>query len=223
MLTAAACSADDLPPADVRKIYAEGKNMELIGSKTYKNLAKAFAGECMAQNRYKYIEYGARQKGYKNIASVIDEIVYQEFNHARMFYSFIQAASNDTICNIDITSGYPFRQKWELADNLAFAAEDEHDEAERIYPEYADIAEDEGFSDIAGLFGNVAAVELRHNELFTRLHELLAGGRLYKADEPTVWRCADCGYEAEGKSAFKVCPLCQAKQGSVVIPGIKTI
>ena len=194
--------------------------MELIKSKTYENLAKAFAGECMAQNRYKYIEYGARQKGYKNIAQVLDPVVYQEFNHARMFYSFIQTASEKTIDNIDIASGYPFRMKWDLADNLLFAAEDERDEAERIYPEYARIAEKEGFADIAGLFNNIAAVEHRHSELFTRLHARLANNTLYKANEPVVWKCADCGYEYVGKTAFKTCPLCQAKQGSIMLEGI---
>lgn len=191
--------------------------MELIKSKTYKNLAKAFAGECMAQNRYKFAEYGARQKGYKNIASIIDEVVYQEFNHARMFYSFIQSASDKTIDDIDIASGYPFRQKWDLADNLLLSAEDETDEAERIYPEYARTAEEEGFADIAGLFRNVAAVESRHAALFTDLHERLATNTLYRSDSPVIWKCADCGYEAESKTAFKICPLCQAKQGSIEI------
>lgn len=193
--------------------------MELISSKTYKNLAKAFAGECMAQNRYKYIEYGARLKGYKNIASIIDEVVYQEFNHARMFYSFIQSATDETIDNIDIASGYPFRQKWDLTNNLIFAAEDERNEAQRIYPEYAATARREGFDDIAGLFDNVAAVEQRHFELFNRLGEQLGSGKLYKATEPVVWKCSDCGYEYTSKTAFKICPLCQAKQGSIKIDG----
>ena len=194
--------------------------MELKNSKTFDHLARAFAGECMARTRYEFAEYGARKAGYDNIAAIIDEIAYQEFNHARMFYSFIQTASEKTIDNIDIASGYPFRMKWDLADNLLFAAEDERDEAERIYPEYARIAEKEGFADIAGLFNNIAAVEHRHSELFTRLHARLANNTLYKANEPVVWKCADCGYEYVGKTAFKTCPLCQAKQGSIMLEGI---
>ena len=111
--------------------------MELEKSKTILNLAKAFAGECMARARYEYIEYGARQQGYTALAEVVDKIAYNEFNHSRMFYSFIQSAGNRTIDNIDVQSGYPFREKWDLTENLRLAAEDELDEAEKVYPLYA--------------------------------------------------------------------------------------
>ncbi len=191
--------------------------MELIKSKTFKNLAKAYAGECMAQARYKFIEYGARMNGYKNIASLVDEVVYQEFNHSRMFYSFIQTASDKEIANIDISSGYPFKEKWDLLENLRIAAEDEKNEAEKIYPEYARVAEEEGFKDIAGLFRNIIQVENCHKMLFTQLYTQMKNGTLYKKDKPVKWKCGDCGYEATSKTAFKTCPLCQAKQGSIML------
>ena len=132
--------------------------MELEKSKTILNLAKAFAGECMARARYEYIEYGARQQGYTALAEVVDKIAYNEFNHSRMFYSFIQSAGNRTIDNIDVQSGYPFREKWDLTENLRLAAEDELDEAEKVYPLYAETARKEGFSDVAGLFENIIEV-----------------------------------------------------------------
>ena len=84
--------------------------MNLKDSKTFKNLARAYAGECQAKTRYEFIEYGARINGYKNIADIIDEIVYQEFNHARMFYTFIQKGSDTLLDNIEINAGYPFRE-----------------------------------------------------------------------------------------------------------------
>lgn len=191
--------------------------MKLIESKTYHNLAKAYAGECMARTRYEFIEYGARKEGYKNIAELIDAVVYQEFNHARMLYTFIETADDGIINNIDISSGYPFKEKWNLLENLRLAAEDEGIEAERIYPEYASIAEKEGFKDIAGLFRNLIQVENCHKLLFTQLYEQMKNGTLYKKPAVVKWKCNDCGYEAEGKTAFTTCPLCQAKQGSILL------
>ena len=105
--------------------------MKLTGTKTLTNLARAYASECQARTRYEFIEYGARYNGYKNIADIIDEIVYQEFNHARMFYTFIQQGNKgETINNIDIEAGFPFREKWDLEQNLKLAGIDEEKEAE---------------------------------------------------------------------------------------------
>ena len=152
--------------------------MELKNSKTFDHLARAFAGECMARTRYEFAEYGARKAGYDNIAAIIDEIAYQEFNHARMFYTALQSASDGPLPNIDICAGYPFSQRWDLTENLSASAEDEKAEGSEIYPEYARVAEEEGFKDIAGLFRNVAAVELRHERIFRRLLGDLKSGRI---------------------------------------------
>lgn len=191
--------------------------MKLKESKTYLNLAKAYAGECMARTRYEFIEYGARKEGYKNIADLIDTIAYQEFNHARMMYTFLQTAEDKQIDNIDVCSGYPFREKWNLLDNLRLAAQDEANEADLIYPEYAKIAEKEGFPDIAGLFKNLIQIENCHKMMFTQLYEQMRDNKLYKKDKPVKWKCADCGYEFTGKEAFADCPVCHAKQGSIML------
>lgn len=189
--------------------------MELIKSKTYFNLAKAFAGECMARTRYEYIEYGARQQGYKALAAEIDKLAYNEFNHARMFYSFIQSASPKTIDNIDISSGYPFREKWDLVENLRLASLDEESEGNSIYPAFAKTAREEGFKDIAALFDNVATVEKKHARILKDLYEQFSTDTQYCKKKSVVWECPACGYQAEGKEAFDTCPLCQEKQGSV--------
>ena len=144
------------------------KKMKLKDSQTYQNLAKAFAGECQARVRYEFIEYGARQQGYKRLADVIDKIVYNEFNHARMFYTKIQDADDKIIENIDICSGYPFKEKWDLEENLRLASEDEEKET-ILYPEFAKTAEEEGFLDIANLFNNIARIENCHMLLFKDL------------------------------------------------------
>ncbi len=191
--------------------------MELLKSKTYENLAKAYAGECQARTRYEFIEYGARNEGFVAMANLIDKVAFNEFNHARMFYSFIQSATKHEIEDIIIDSGYPFKQKWNLLDNLKFAANDEKNEAERIYPEFERIAREEGFTDIANLFKNVISVEKCHKMLFEQLYTQLKDGTLYSKKEAVKWKCGDCGYEATGKTAFEVCPLCGAKQGRVLL------
>ena len=188
--------------------------MKLKESRTYENLARSYASECQARTRYEFIEYGARYNDYKNIADIIDEIAYQEFNHARMFYTFIQDGEDEQIDNIEIVAGFPFREKWDLCDNLRLAAEDEANEA-NIYAEFAQTAREEGFPEIAQLFEDVLQVEIYHKEIFTELYNQFKNKTLYKKEEPVTWICGDCGYMATGTEPWDECPLCKAKRGSV--------
>ena len=147
----------------------------------------------------------------------MEKVVYNEVNHARMFYTFIQQSEEKQVENIDIASGYPFKEKWDLQANLRIAAEDEMDEATRIYPEYAKTAREEGFTEIAKLYEDIIQVETCHQKLFSQLYEQMKSGTMYKKKEKVKWKCADCGYEATAKEAWQECPLCKAKQGSVMI------
>lgn len=191
--------------------------MKLQDSKTYQNLARAYAGECQARTRYEFIEYGARMQGYTCLAEIVDKVVYNEFNHARMFYTYLQQGSKKQIDNIEICAGYPFKEKWDLTDNLKLAADDEKSEAEKIYPEFAKIAREEGFEDVAKLFDMVIEVEKSHQELFEELHKQMKNGSLYKKKVKVTWKCSGCGYTETGKEAWEECPLCRAKQGAVVL------
>lgn len=191
--------------------------MQLKDSKTYLNLAKSYAGECQAQVRYKFIEYGARMEGYTCLAELVDKVVYNEFNHARMFYTELQKASSEQINNIEVCAGYPFKQKWDLQENLRLASEDEHEEYTKIYPEFKKIALEEGFEDIARLYDMIIQVESCHYKMFNDLYTQMKSGTLYKKEKPVLWKCAGCGYEATSKSAWEVCPLCKAKQGFVML------
>ncbi|MEG1581722.1 MAG: ferritin family protein [Clostridia bacterium] len=191
--------------------------MQLKDSKTYDNLAKSFAGESQAHIRYKFIEYGARKEGFSQLAMLIDKIVYNEFNHARMFYTFIQKADKKEITNINITGGYPFKEKWNLEENLKLAAEDEKNEATKIYPSFMKTAREEGFEDIAKLYEDIIQVETCHSKLLTDLYNQFSTKTLYKKEKAVKWKCADCGYEATAKEAWTECPLCKALQGSVML------
>ena len=187
--------------------------MELKKSKTLINLARAYAAECQARTRYEFIEYGARMNDYKNIADIMDEIAFQEFNHARMFYTFIQKADKSVIENIDISAGYPFKEKWDLQENLKLGAEDEVTDAQ-AYDEFALTAREEGFEDIAKLFEQVKNVEVYHKQIFLELYDQMKNGTLYSKDKEVVWICADCGYMQKSKDCWDECPLCKAKRGS---------
>ncbi|MEG1536243.1 MAG: rubrerythrin family protein [Clostridia bacterium] len=187
--------------------------MKLKDSTTYTNLARAFAGECQARTRYKFMVYGAEREGYGAIALLIKEVIKNEFNHARMLYTFIETATDKTIDTINIEASYPFKEKWNLLDNLRFSVEDEANEAEKIYPEFAKIARKEGFEDIAGLFDNLVQVETCHSKLFQQIYTQLRDGTIYKKPNQVKWKCVDCGYEETGTTAWTECPLCQAKQG----------
>lgn len=186
--------------------------MELKNSKTYLNLARAFASECQARTRYEFVEYGFRYNGYEAIAQIIDTIAYQEFNHARMLYTFLQDASKQQINNIDIEAGFPFKEKWDLENNLKLLAEDENDEAKK-YAEFAEIAKSEGFADVANLFSMIGKVEVNHRDLFNEIYNQYKTKSLYKKTKNEVWICPNCGYVSEGKEAWQKCPLCEAEQG----------
>ena len=190
--------------------------MKLLESKTFRNLARAYAGETQASTRYKFIEYGARNEGLNALAEIIDKIAYNEFNHGRMFYTYIQGASDKTIDNVEIAAGFPFREKWNLAENLRLAAEDEeHDR--NLYKEFEKTAREEGFEEIANLFNMTASVEDCHKKLFLDLYNQLSSDSLYKKPKSTNWKCSGCGYEAESKEAWDECPLCKASQGFVML------
>ena len=191
--------------------------MKLKESKTFLNLAKSFAGECQAMTRYRFLEYGLRKEGYKCLAEIVDNVAYNEFTHARMFYTKIQSADNAVTDNIDICSGYPFKQKWDITENLRLAAEDETNETERIYAEYEATAREEGFGDIAELYKNIRQVENCHRLLFEDLYNQMKHGTLYSKSVKQKWKCSACGYEEENREAFAVCPLCGEKQGSVML------
>ena len=188
--------------------------MKLQDSKTYQNLARAYVGETQAYVRYKFIEYGARNQGYNALAEVVDKIVYNEFNHARLLYTLIQQSSKEQIDNIDITAGYPFKEKWDLTDNFKLAAED-HETEIKMYKSFEKTARSEGFANIANTFKMLADVEKQHKKTFEDLHNQLKNDTLYKKEKSTTWRCSGCGYESSSKEAWKECPLCKAAQGFV--------
>lgn len=193
--------------------------MKLKDSQTYLNLARAYAGECSARSRYEFCEYGFRYNGYEAIATLIDRIAYQEFNHARMLYMKIQDSEMKQVDNIDVCASLPFKEKWDLLTNLKLLSEDELYEA-KAYEEFAKVAHEEGFKEIAHLFEMIREVEIRHAKVFEELFKQMKDKKLYKKAKEVAWVCPACGYVSFDKEAWEECPLCQAKQGycEVILP-----
>jgi rubrerythrin len=149
----------------------------------------------------------------KTLADAIRTIAKNETLHATQFFNKMieKTGSRD---NVEFDAGYPFHAGT-LEEGLKFAAMDEHNEMDHIYPEFALIAEKEGFQDIAALYKMIAEVEGQHKIVFQYLHDGVRNGTLYKSESPILWICSECGYMHVANEAWKICPLCKAEQGYV--------
>ncbi len=182
-------------------------------TETFKNLARSFAGECQAGMRYQMIAKLAMKEKLKTLSDAIRVIAKNETLHATQFFNkIIEKGGNRD--NIEFDAGYPFHLGT-LAEGLKFAAVDERNETDEIYPAFAVTAEKEGFEDIAALYRMVAEVEAQHKIVFEYLHNAVRSGTLYKSESPILWICSECGHMHVATEAWKICPLCKAEQGYV--------
>ena len=176
--------------------------MSIKGTQTEQNLLKAFAGESQARNRYTYFASKARKDGFEQIASFFEETAAQEKEHAKLFFKFLEGGM------VEITASFPAGIIGSTAENLLAAAEGEHEEWAKAYPEFAQIAEDEGFKDIATVFRLVATVEAEHEKRYRKLLENIEKGQVFARDTEVDWQCRNCGYVHHGKHALDSCPAC---------------
>lgn len=186
--------------------------MQFTETQTYQNLARGFAGESQAGMRYQIAARKAGQDGWKILADNIRSIAKNETNHARTFFEFMLKNGGERD-NVAIEAGYPFHGE-DLTESLRLAAHDEKEEVE-IYSGFAEIAEKEGFPDIAKRFELIAQIEHNHHIVFDYLYHALKEGTLYKNETPMLWICSECGYMHTATEAWKVCPVCHQPQGYV--------
>lgn len=182
----------------------------LKGTKTAINLMKAFAGESQACRRYHYFASKAKKDKYIQIANIFSETEANESEHAKRFYKFLnEDLAEETI---EITAAFPVHLGDTLS-NLKASFEGETEEWKELYPEFAKIAKEEGFDDIAVAFTEIAEAEERHARRFKKLAENMENDRLFKRDEVVLWKCNNCGYIHEGTEAPSACPACLHPQG----------
>ncbi len=174
----------------------------LKGSKTEQNLLKAFAGESQARMRYDYFAKQAKKEGLEQISAIFMETALNEKEHAKRFFKFLEGGA------VEITATYPAGIIGTTMENLKASAEGENEEWTELYPEFARIAEEEGFKAVAVAFKMIAKVEKAHEERYMKLYNNLDSGHVFERDGNIVWKCRNCGYLHEGKNAPKMCPAC---------------
>lgn len=171
---------------------------ELKGTKTEANLMAAFASESQARNKYTFFAEKAKNDNFIEIAKAFDEIADNERAHAEIWYKLLSAGIGQTL------------------ENLYSARDSEHYEWEKLYPEFAKTAREEGFEEIAVLFDRVAQIEVEHEKRFESLAKEIEAGRVFYKDGEVWWQCQNCGHRVKLKDAPNHCPVCGHPQGYFV-------
>jgi rubrerythrin len=178
----------------------------LKGSKTERNLLAAFAGESQARNRYTFFASAAKKEGFVQVSNVFTETAEQEKEHAKRLFKFLEGG------DLNVQAAFPAGVIGKTADNLAAAAAGEDHEWQEMYPGFAEIAREEGFTAIASVFEHIAVAEKQHSRRYKALKANIDAGTVFKKDKPAVWRCLNCGYIHEGAEAPAACPACAHPQ-----------
>jgi rubrerythrin len=152
--------------------------------------------------RYDYFASQAKKEGLEQIAAIFAETALNEKEHAKRFFKFLEGSM------VEITASYPAGVIGTTMDNLKASADGENEEWTDLYPEFAKVAEEEGFKSIAAAFKLIATVEKAHEERFRTLYDNLEAGKVFKRDGKVVWKCRNCGYIHEAEAAPKMCPAC---------------
>ncbi len=179
----------------------------LSGTKTEQNLLKSFAGESQARMRYDYFSKQARKEGFVQISEIFAETALNEKEHAKRFFKFLTEGSM-----VEITATYPAGRIGTTLENLQAAAKGENEEWTELYPKFAEIADEEGFPEVAEAFRNIATVEKAHEERYQKLSQNLKDGKVFVRNEVFIWKCNNCGYLHEGPEAPEECPACLHSQ-----------
>ncbi len=178
----------------------------LRGTQTEKNLLAAFAGESQARNRYTYFAGAARKEGLEQISAIFLDTADNEKEHAKVFFKYLEGG------DVEITASYPAGMIKETRLNLAAAAAGENLEWTTLYSDFARVAEQEGFPEVAASFKQISKVEKEHETRYRKLLSNLETGKVFKKESVTRWHCRNCGYIHEGKEAPQECPACRHPQ-----------
>jgi rubrerythrin len=180
--------------------------LELKGSRTEKNLLAAFAGESQARTRYTFFASVARREGLEQISAIFAETADNEREHAQLFFKHLQGG------DAEITASYPAGIIGTTAQNLKAAAAGEKMEWGTLYPNFAEVAAEEGFTEIANTFRLVALVEANHERRYLKLLDNVVTGQVFKRPTAVKWKCRNCGHVLEAKEAPAKCPVCAHEQ-----------
>lgn len=169
--------------------------MNLKGTKTEANLLAAFAGESQARTKYTFYASQAKKEGFQQIAEFFTETAENEKEHAKIWFKYLHGGAIPS-----------------TIENLKDGAAGEHYEWTEMYKEFAEVARQEGFNEIAAIMDNIARIEKRHEERYLKLLENIENDKVFKKDEEVYWACRECGHVHYGKEAPEVCPTCKHPQ-----------
>jgi rubrerythrin len=178
----------------------------LRGSRTEKNILTAFAGESQARNRYTYFASQAKKEGYVQISAIFEETANQEKEHAKRLFKLLPGGE------VEVQARFPAGVIGSTLENLQEAAAGEKYENTTMYPQFAEIARQESFPEIAAIFEAIGKAEIHHEQRYLKLIDNIKGGRVFTREEAVTWRCRNCGYLHEGKEALALCPSCAHPQ-----------
>ncbi len=173
------------------------------GTLTEKNLLAAFAGESQARNRYTFFAKKAKEEGYEQISALFLETADNERVHADRYFSYLEGG------DVEIQAAYPAGIVGSTLDNLKAAAAGENLEHTSLYPGFADVADEEGFAEIARVFRRIAEVEVWHEKRYNKLAKNINEKLVFKKPQKVFWKCRECGRIHEGPEPPKKCPTCQ--------------
>ena len=175
------------------------------GSKTEHNLLAAFAGESQARNRYTMYASQAKEEGLKQIEAIFLETADHERLHAKRYFRFLGGGP------VQITATYP-TAIGDTAFNLKAAAAGENEEHTVLYPGAADVAQQEGYPDVAKQFRETAKVEQEHEKRYLKLLKNIEEGLVFKRKVKVYWKCRACGRIIQATQAPLRCPTCDHPQ-----------
>ena len=178
----------------------------LKGTRTETNLLTAFAGESQARNRYTFFASAAKKEGYEQIAAFFEETAENEKEHAKIFFKYLEGGE------VEIAAAYPAGVIGDTKSNLEAAAAGENLEWTTLYSNFAKIAKEEGFPEVARSFEQIAKVEMFHENRYRKFVANIAGSEVFKKKATTKWHCINCGYVHEGPEAPTECPACKHPQ-----------
>jgi len=178
----------------------------LKGTKTEINILTAFAGESQARNRYIFFAKKAKKEGFEQVSAVFAETADQEGAHAKRLFNFLEGGE------VEVTASFPAGRIGSTVENLKESAGGENHEHTSMYPEFAQIAKDEGFDEIAAVMKAIAVAEKMHEERYLALVANIENGKVFEKDADTTWKCRKCGYVHQGKKAPEKCPACAHPQ-----------
>lgn len=172
------------------------------GTQTEKNLMHSFAGESQARMRYTYFASQAKKEGYEQMSAIFTETADQEKEHAKRMFKYLEGG----MC--EITASFPAGVIGTTLENLYEAAAGEHEEWSADYPKFADVADEEGFPEIAVMYRQIAIAEKEHETRYRAFIENIEKDRVFEKDQEVEWQCRNCGYVLKGKKAPVKCPAC---------------